>query len=144
MTSERRAALSAGALVGFLLIFVDAMALRLIGATAAGVLLIRWWSPASGKAIPPTEGARMGVVTGLVVGVVRQFMLLVLVIIGVIIDPTPSLMQPPSDMTLHSFQEEWGYNYYNFHVLFDVFGSAVGAGLGAFLGVQFYETPSNS
>lgn len=86
----------------------------------------------------------MGIVTGLVVGIVRQFLLLVLVIIGVFIDPTPSLMQPPSDAALHAFQEEWGYNYYTFHILFDVFGGAAAAGLGAFMGVQFYETPSDS
>ena len=139
MTSERKAALVAGASIGLLLILVDALALRLIGAAAAGVLLIRIWEPASGKAIPLTEGARMGIVTGLVVGVTRQFVLLVLVAIGALFEPGPSLMQPPADAVIHAFEQDWGINYYTFNILFDIFGGAAVAGLGAVLGVRLYE-----
>jgi hypothetical protein len=143
MTSERRAAFTAGAAVGLVLVFVDAMVLRFVGAFAAGVLLIRLWTPASGKAIPRTEGARMGIITGLIVGVTRQFVLLVLVIIGVFFDPTPSFMQPPSDTLIYEFQEAWGFSYYTVQILFDVFGGCVAAGLGAVLGIRLYENDDN-
>jgi hypothetical protein len=140
MTSERRAACIAGVSIGLLLIFVDAMVLRFVGAFAAGVLLIRIWEPASGRAIPRIEGARMGLITGLMVGVTRQFVLLVLIIIGVFFDPTPSFMQPPSDALIYEFQQAWGYNYYTVQILFDVFGGCVAAGLGAVLGIRLYES----
>ena len=142
MTSERRATFTAGVSLGFLLVFVDAMALRFVGAFAAGVLLIRLWQPASGQAIPRREGARMGIITGLVVGVARQLALLLIVIVGVLLDPTPSFMQPPDDATINAFQEAWGYNYYTVNILFDIFGGGTAAGLGAVLGVQLYEGES--
>ena len=144
MTSQRRASGIAGVFLGLLLIFVDAMALRFIGAFAAGVLLIRLWQPASGRAIPQIEGARMGIITGLMVGVTRQFMLLVLVIIGVFFDPTPAFMQPPDDTVLYEFQEAWGYNYYTVQILFDVFGGGIASGLGAVLGIRLYESDDRS
>ncbi len=144
MTSQRRASFTAGVSLGLLLIFVDAMALRFIGAFAAGVLLIRLWKPASGRAIPRIEGARMGIITGLIVGVTRQFVLLVLVIIGVFFDPAPSFMQPPSDALIYEFQQAWGYNYYTVQILFDVFGGCVAAGLGAVLGLRLYESDDRS
>ncbi|MFO8233618.1 MAG: hypothetical protein R6U20_13290 [Longimonas sp.] len=140
MTSERRAACIAGASLGLILVFVDAMVLRLVGSFAAGVLLIRLWTPASGKAIPLTEGSRMGIITGLIVGITRQFLLLVLVIIGVFIDPAPAFMQPPDDAVLYAFEQEWGINYYTFNILLDVFGGCVAAGLGAALGIRLYES----
>lgn len=141
MTSERKAAFVAGASLGVLLIFVDSFVLRMVGAGAAGVLLIRLWTPASGKAIPHTEGVRMGIITGLIVGITRQLLLLLLVIAGVFFDPAPALMEPPADATLRAFEQEWGINYYTFNVLLDVFGGAALAGLGAMLGVRLYETP---
>lgn len=139
MTSERKAAFVAGASIGLLLILVDALFLRMAGAVAVGILLIRLWEPASGKAIPMIEGARMGIVAGLVMGVTRQFVLLVLVAIGALFDPAPGLMQPPDGEVLHAFEQNWGINYYTFNILFDIFGGAAVAGLGAVLGIRFYE-----
>lgn len=86
----------------------------------------------------------MGIITGLMVGVTRQFMLLVLVIIGVFFDPTPAFMQPPDDTVLYEFQEAWGYNYYTVQILFDVFGGGIASGLGAVLGIRLYESDDRS
>lgn len=138
MTDARRAAFLSGVLFGTVLIFVDAMALRFAGAVATGALLIRLWATSQGLA--GTDIARIGIIAGLVMGVTRQFLLLILMILGVFFDPTPALMQPPSDTMLYEFQQAWGYDYYTVHVLFDVLGGAVGAAVGALLTTRIYDT----
>lgn len=131
MVSARKAAFVSGVSIGALLVFVEPLSTRVLGALLVGAFFVWLWQPSTEKERRGENVARLGIIAGLVFGVARQFLLLILIIVGA--------MEPTSHEELYAFEQEWGYNYYTFNILFDVFGGAALAAVSAFFAVGFVD-----